>query len=75
MTLRLAVILCLAVWLFAVSLLVMPVAQTAPDGLKGDTSGLGEALTFLFIAAPAAIGSTLGLIAAWIVKRMRETAV
>jgi hypothetical protein len=72
-TLRLAIVLCLAVLLFGVSMLVMP-NGSMPTRDAADNLRLTE-LDFAILAVSSFFGSTLGLIAAWIVKRMRETAV
>ena len=75
-SIRLGLILWLAISLFGVSLLVNPIETTVHDGTIGrPINDLAGVVAFLTIAAPATIGSTLGLITAWIVKRMRETAV
>lgn len=73
-TLRLAVVTCLAILLFAASLMVMPHDTIVERSNSGELPGMKELQYFVYTVA-AGIGSVIGLITGWIVKRMRETAV
>jgi signal peptidase I len=66
-----AILIWLGIFLVGICLILLPPGSMIPSP-DNDRMGFAQVGVFLFVAAPSWVCSTIGLIAAWIVKRKRE---